>query len=172
LELPRCPDFALGGKPRLTSGNAAREKRTGAALKAQASLPRLAYSCLHRTPIGKSMTRATPVFRFRPRVTDGARIAVGPGKIALLEAIEKTGSITAAAKSLDMSYRRAWVLLDELNRSLRVPAVDSSKGGQHGGGSALTKCGHELIGLYRRIESTAESASRADIKRLMGMLAR
>ena len=70
------------------------------------------------------------------------------------------------------SCPRAWVLLDELNGSLRVPAVDSSKGGQHGGGSALTKCGYELIGLYRRIESTAESAARADIKRLMGMLAR
>lgn len=118
------------------------------------------------------MTRAKPVFRFRPRITDGVSIAVGPGKIALLEAIGKTGSITAAAKSLEMSYRRAWVLLDELNRSLRLPAVDSAKGGHHGGGSALTERGRELIVLYRRIERTAESATRADIKRLMGMLAR
>ncbi|HTT09472.1 MAG TPA: winged helix-turn-helix domain-containing protein [Burkholderiaceae bacterium] len=118
------------------------------------------------------MTRSKPVFRFRPRVTGGGEIAVGPGKIALLEAIGKTGSITAAAKSLDMSYRRAWLLLDELNRSLRVPAVDSAKGGQHGGGSALTDRGKELIAVYRRIEKTAESAARADIKRLMAMLAR
>jgi len=115
---------------------------------------------------------ARPAFRFRPRITDGDRIAVGPGKIALLEAIGKTGSITAAAKSLDMSYRRAWLLLDELNRSLRKPAVDSAKGGQHGGGSALTERGRELIRLYRRIERTAEAAARADIKRLMGLLAR
>jgi molybdate transport system regulatory protein len=118
------------------------------------------------------MARAKPVFRFRPRITDGDRIAVGPGKIALLEAIGKTGSITAAAKSLDMSYRRAWLLLDELNASLRLPAVNSAKGGQHGGGSALTDRGRELIALYRRIERTAESATRADIRRLMGRLAR
>ena len=58
------------------------------------------------------------------RVTQGDVIAVGPGKIALLEAVDKTGSITAAAKSLDMSYRRAWLLLDELNRSLRVAMPD------------------------------------------------
>ena len=70
-----------------------------------------------------------PVLRFRMRISDGDRIAVGPGKIALLKAIDRTGSITAAAKSLDMSYRRAWLLLDELNRSLARPAVDSAKGG-------------------------------------------
>jgi len=118
------------------------------------------------------MSRTKPVFRFRPRITDGGVIAVGPGKIALLEAIERTGSITAAAKSLDMSYRRAWLLLDELNGSLRKPAVDSAKGGQHGGGSVLTDGGRELIKLYRRIERAAEAAARADIKRLMGMLVR
>lgn len=106
------------------------------------------------------------------RVTDGEAIAVGPGKIALLEAIGKAGSITAAAKSLDMSYRRAWLLLDELNGSLRVPAVDSAKGGQHGGGSALTDAGRQMIDLYRRIESTAATACRSDIQQLMKMLAR
>lgn len=113
-----------------------------------------------------------PVFRFRVRVTAGEAIAVGPGKIDLLEAIEATGSITEAAKSLGMSYRRAWLLLDELNRSLRLPAVDSAKGGQHGGGSALTDEGRRLIGLYRRIEETATQACRGDIKRLLDMLAR
>ena len=113
-----------------------------------------------------------PVLRFRMRVTDGGVIAVGPGKIALLEAIDSTGSITAAAKFLDMSYRRAWLLLDEMNRSLRHPAVDSAKGGQHGGGSALTDEGRRMIDLYRRIETTAADACRDDIKRLMSMLAR
>ena len=113
-----------------------------------------------------------PVLKFRMRITDGDVIAVGPGKIALLEAIEKTGSITAAAKSLDMSYRRAWVLLDEVNRSLRAPAVDSAKGGSTGGGSALTDTGRELIDLYRRIEETAATACRMDIRKLIGLLAR
>ncbi len=112
-----------------------------------------------------------PQLRFRMRVTDGDVIAVGPGKIALLEAIAQTGSITAAAKHLDMSYRRAWLLLDELNRSLAQPAVDSAKGGSQGGGSVLTESGQQLITLYRRIEATAAQACRSDIRSLMKMLA-
>ena len=123
-------------------------------------------------PAAESRTRApAPQLRFRMRVTQGDVIAVGPGKIALLEAVDKTGSITAAAKSLDMSYRRAWLLLDELNRSLRVAAVDSAKGGAAGSGSVLTREGRELIALYRRIEATAAAACRSDIRKLMGMLA-
>ena len=123
-------------------------------------------------PAAESRTRApAPQLRFRMRVTQGDVIAVGPGKIALLEAVDKTGSITAAAKSLDMSYRRAWLLLDELNRSLRVAAVDSAKGGAAGGGSVLTREGRELIALYRRIEATAAAACRSDIRKLMTMLA-
>lgn len=115
---------------------------------------------------------AKPVFRFRPRVTCGGDIAIGPGKIALLEAIERTGSITAAAKSLDMSYRRAWVLLDETNQSLREFAVDSAQGGERGGGSTLTAAGRRLIELYRRIETKAQASCGKDIKTLVSMLAR
>lgn len=115
--------------------------------------------------------RSKPVAKFRIRVTAGDVIAIGPGKIALLEAISETGSITAAAKSLDMSYRRAWMLLDELNHALRKPAVDSAKGGQHGGGSELTDVGRQLIDTYRRIEETASQACAADIKRLVGLIA-
>jgi len=114
---------------------------------------------------------AKPSAKFRMRITTGDAIAIGPGKISLLEAIDETGSITAAAKSLDMSYRRAWMLLDELNRSLRQPAVDSAKGGQHGGGSELTEVGRQLIDTYRRIEATAASACAADIKRLLNLVA-
>lgn len=113
-----------------------------------------------------------PVVRFRIRITAGDVIAIGPGKVELLEAIDRTGSITAAAKSVNMSYRRAWILLDTVNRSLREPAVDSARGGQHGGGSALTEAGRQLIDLYRHIETTAASACQSDIKRLVGMLAR
>ncbi|HEX3140016.1 MAG TPA: winged helix-turn-helix domain-containing protein [Rhizobacter sp.] len=115
--------------------------------------------------------RSKPVVKFRLRVTVGDVIAIGPGKISLLEAIADTGSITAAAKSLDMSYRRAWLLLAELNQALHTPAVDSAKGGQHGGGSALTPVGRQLIDTYRRIENTAEKACAADVKRLMRMVA-
>jgi len=96
---------------------------------------------------------------------------VGPGKIALLEAIEPVRSITAAAKSLQMSYRRAWVLLDEVNQSLQSPAVDSAEGGQLGSGSSLTDAGRRVITLYRRIEKRAETACRSDIEQLMSLLA-
>ena len=117
-------------------------------------------------------TPSAPQWRFRARITAGERIAIGPGKIALLEAIERSGSITAAAKRLDMSYRRAWLLLDEVNRSLKQPAVDSAKGGTAGGGSVLTEAGRELVTLYRRVEQTAAAACKADIRRIMAMLAR
>ncbi len=116
--------------------------------------------------------RDKPVVRFRLRVTVGDVIAIGPGKVALLEAIAETGSITSAAARLEMSYRRAWLLLDQVNHALRQPAVDSAKGGPHGGGSTLTSAGRELIGLYRTIEQTAEAACSAELKRLRGLLAR
>jgi len=120
----------------------------------------------------RARAAARPVAKFRMRVTAGDVIAIGPGKIALLEAIVEAGSITAAAKSLGMSYRRAWLLLDELNRALKKPAVDSAKGGQHGGGSVITDTGRQLIELYRRVEATAARACQADLTRLIGLIAR
>lgn len=139
-------------------------KRTKAA-KSVESAPTTEAS----TP-GTATTAAAPQLRFRMRVNCGDVIAVGPGKIALLEAIERTGSITAAAVSLEMSYRRAWLLMDELNRSLRTPALDSSKGGVARGGSSLTASGRELVAVYRRIEVQAAEACRDDIQRLLAML--
>jgi molybdate transport system regulatory protein len=119
----------------------------------------------------RSAANPVPVFRFRLRITAGKRIAVGPGKVALLEAIRATGSLTAAAKSLEMSYRRAWLLLDELNKSLETPAVESAQGGEHGGGSRLTPVGEQLVAIYRRIEGNAAASNARDIKRLLAMLA-
>jgi molybdate transport system regulatory protein len=106
------------------------------------------------------------------RINAGDAIAIGPGKISLLEAIDQTRSITAAAKHLDMSYRRAWLLLDELNRCLRKPAVESVKGGTSGGGSQVTATGRQIITLYRRVEETASKACQADIAQLIALLAR
>ena len=111
------------------------------------------------------------VARFRLRVTAGDTIFVGPGKISLLEAIRETRSITAAAKSMGMSYRRAWILVDELNRSLAGAAVASAIGGEHGGGSVLTGLGHELVDVYRRIEATATRACAKDLGRLLELVA-
>ncbi len=85
-------------------------------------------------------------------------LAIGPGKVALLEAIARTGSITAAAKTLGMSYRRAWLLVDETNRCLVRPAVQAAAGGHHGGGTVLTLTGVELIRRYRALERETEVA--------------
>ena len=120
----------------------------------------------------RSAPRVRPEAKFRIRIMAGELIAIGPGKVALVEAIAATGSITSAAKLLRMSYRRAWLLLDELNHALTQPAVDSAIGGQHGGGSALTPTGLELIEIYRRIESTAAQACAADLARLTALVER
>jgi molybdate transport system regulatory protein len=105
------------------------------------------------------------------RITAGEAIAIGPGKIRLLEAISETGSLSAAAKSIDMSYRRAWILVNELNSSLKKPAVESSKGGENGGGSQVTATGQQLIALYRGIEVAAAVACKSDIQALVRLLA-
>ena len=92
------------------------------------------------------------------RVDLSASRALGPGKIRLLELIEKTGSISAAGRAMKMSYRRAWLLLDELNNSFREPVATTMLGGRSGGGATLTRFGKRLVKGYRRMESDAEKA--------------
>ena len=100
-----------------------------------------------------------PGVRFHIRDTSGAEAPwIGPGKVALLEAIRDTGSITSAARSLGMSYRRAWLLVDETNRCLVRPAVATASGGEHGGGTELTTTGVELINRYRALERKTAGA--------------
>ena len=113
---------------------------------------------------------AAPQLRLRMRVTQGDDVAIGPGKVALLEAVQAHGSITAAARHLRMSYRRAWGLGDELNRALRTPAVTSAQGGARGGGSVLTPAGEKVLRLYRAIEEKARTACAADMARLLAMV--
>jgi molybdate transport system regulatory protein len=122
------------------------------------------------TTNGQRARAKKPTARFRMRVTSGAAIAVGPGKIALLEAIQKMHSITAAAKSINMSYRRAWMLIDQLNGSLKKPAVSSANGGKDGGGSQLTDVGLALVDVYRRIEARAAKACADDIDSLIRLV--
>ena len=111
-----------------------------------------------------------PHLRFRMRVNVGDTIAIGPGKIALLEAIRTEGSISAAARHLGMSYRRAWLLLDEINRSLKTPAATSGDNGVNGGGSTLTPTGEEFVALYRSIEQKAQAAAQHEIAALLKLL--
>jgi len=96
-----------------------------------------------------------PTVRFR--VDFGLGEAVGPGKIALLEHIRESGSLSQAARDLDMSYRRAWLLLESLNVSFHERVAISSKGGRGGGGAALTPFGDELIRCYRAFEGEVQS---------------
>ena len=86
------------------------------------------------------------------RLRFGVDARLGPGKIALLEAIARTGSIAAAGREMGMSYRRAWLLIDSLNRMFDEPVVRASPGGAHGGGAELSGLGHDLVTGYRAME--------------------
>jgi len=108
---------------------------------------------------------------FRLRVRRGDRIAIGPGKVSLLEAIAETGSISAAARRHGMSYRRAWLLVDEMNATLREPVVVTTTGGASGGGARLTAMGAEVVRRYRCIETIAYEAAADDLAALEGLLA-
>ena len=113
-----------------------------------------------------------PQVQFRLRIHRGPDVAVGPGKIDLLEQIQKTGSITAAARSLAMSYRRAWLLVDTMNRCFKRPVVEAEAGGPRGGGTHLTALGEEVVRRYRRIEACAAKAASTDIAALTRLLRR
>ena len=115
-------------------------------------------------------TSTRPEVRFRMRILSGDAVALGPGKVELLEAVREYGSISAAARSLDMSYRRAWLLIDELNRSLKSPATRSEQGGQSGGGCTLTPVGETIIRLYRDVEEEAQRSCAAQIAELMNLI--
>jgi molybdate transport system regulatory protein len=108
--------------------------------------------------------------RLTVRIDFGPDQAVGPGKVRLLEAIEKSGSISQAGRSLGMSYRRAWLLVDELNRCFRHPVVSTKPGGAHGGGAALTPFGRDLIAAYRAIEGRATQAAKQKMRLLQKSL--
>jgi molybdate transport system regulatory protein len=91
---------------------------------------------------------------------------IGPGKIQLLENIHACGSISAAGRAMDMSYKRAWDLVDEINRICRQAAVERQTGGKNGGGAVLTPFGVSLVARYRKIERDAASAVRKELQAL------
>src|ERR1700761_2994114 len=87
------------------------------------------------------------------RVDFSPDCALGPGKIALLEQIAGSGSLSEAARKLQMSYRRAWLLLEDLNTAFQQPVAQMSVGGRGGGGASLTPFGSELVSAYRSFET-------------------
>jgi len=108
--------------------------------------------------------------RLTVRVDFGAERAFGPGKVRLLEAIGAAGSISRAGRALGMSYRRAWLLVDDMNRSFRAAVVVTKGGGAKGGGAALTTFGRALIEKYRAIEARATAATKPQLDALAGEL--
>ena len=94
----------------------------------------------------------------------GARI--GPGKARLLECIRDTGSISAAARDMRMSYKRAWLLLDSMNRAFSQPVIIAAPGGAKGGGATLTEFGAEVLERYRRIHDRAAATAIDDLAAL------
>ncbi len=98
--------------------------------------------------------------------------AIGPGKAELIERIAETGSISAAARGMGMSYRRAWQLVEALNRSFREPVVATAIGGKRGGGALVTPFGRRLASRFRAMEGKASKAIEGDLRTLQGWLRR
>jgi molybdate transport system regulatory protein len=109
--------------------------------------------------------------RTKLRVMFGPEIAIGPGKADLLEAIAATGSISQSARRLGMSYRRAWLLVDTMNRCFREPLVASAAGGARGGGACVTRFGLKVLESYRAMLARADRALDAEIGRFSELLA-
>lgn len=100
------------------------------------------------------------------RIDFGPELRIGPGKIALLEHIEALGSISAGGRAMEMSYRRAWELIEDLNTTFGKPVVESKSGGRKGGGATLTPLGLSLISRYRAMERAATAAAESHLEAL------
>lgn len=92
--------------------------------------------------------------------------ALGPGKIELLEKIETLGSISAAGREMEMSYKRAWLLVEEMNSAFSKPLVQSNRGGAGGGGALLTETGQTVLSLYKSISRKANETAQPDLAKL------
>ncbi len=105
------------------------------------------------------------------RILFGSSYPLGPGKVKLLEAVGRTGSISAAARAANMSYRRAWVLIDEVNHLFREPLVETTTGGKGGGGARLTELGETALARYHTIEAKVRSVVEGEVASLGELLA-
>ena len=101
------------------------------------------------------------------RIAIGKTIAMGPGKADLLDAIDETGSISAAAKQMKMSYRRAWELVDVMNKSFNQPLVISSPGGVNGGGAQLSDFGRTILQNYRNLVKKSSNAAQPELQQIL-----
>lgn len=108
--------------------------------------------------------------RLRIRIVFGERGMIGPGKTELLERIDTAGSIAAAGRSMGMSYKRAWMLIETMNAMFREPVVESTRGGVQGGGARLTETGRRVIAAYHSFEAEATRSGAAHLAELQDLL--
>lgn len=108
--------------------------------------------------------------RIKLRLEYDSPLVLGPGKAELLERIDSAGSISAAGRDMGMSYKRAWSLVEDMNRAFARPVVDSSRGGAGGGGAVLTETGREVLARFRRLERLLEREGAEEIAGLAAML--
>jgi molybdate transport system regulatory protein len=111
------------------------------------------------------MTRLSIRIDFEPSGS-----ALGPGMAQLLERVAELGSIRRAAASMGMSYRKAWLLIQEVQKTFDGAVVKAEAGGVSGGGTVLTELGNSLLTIYRRVESRAADAAESELKLLSQMV--
>lgn len=114
---------------------------------------------------------APPDLKITLRLLHNGEIAMGPGKAELLQAIKQTGSISAAGKTMNMSYRRAWMLVDTMNRCFSSPLVTASKGGKSGGGAKLTPFGQLVLEQYTKMNDAVSLSAQAYLPLFSGLMA-
>lgn len=119
-----------------------------------------------------AVQKASKSSRSRPQIRIMFRkaIAMGPGKADLLKAIAETGSISAAARQMDMSYRRAWLLVDTMNQCFRTPLVETATGGSRGGGARVTEFGMDILERYQRMEAKATASVARELEDFAGLM--
>lgn len=122
-----------------------------------------------RKPVSTTVIHHTRL-RAQVRLLLDDEIALGPGKADLLSAIQTTGSISAAGKQMGMSYRRAWLLVDTMNRCFAEPLVITAKGGSHGGGAHLSELGEKILEIYRGMQVEVNTLTQKHFKKLKPLL--
>lgn len=118
----------------------------------------------------KNNNNSLPQAKITFRLLYNDEIAMGPGKADLLAEIDKTGSISAAGRSMGMSYRRAWMLVDVMNRCFAEPLVHTAKGGKDGGGATLTPLGHQVLQSYKQMVVGLNHTVQAFLPVFLGMM--
>ena len=116
------------------------------------------------------MAKPAGTLKLKAQLFCGDEIAMGPGKAALLEAIVREGSISAAGRALGMSYRRTWMLVDVMNRSWVEPLVETEVGGRRGGGAKVTETGRAVLAAYHVLMDQVSTVADAHVSTLTALL--